>query len=56
MLSNNMGNQSTESTLRQGLSSVPINPGATTAATIDDTVKFIKKQLLKSNSNDILNN
>lgn len=42
MLSNNMANQSTESTPRQGLSLVPINPNATIAATIDDIVKFIK--------------
>lgn len=37
-----MANQSTESTLGQGLSLVSINPNATIAAEIDDIVKFIK--------------
>lgn len=46
MLSNNMANQSTESTLRQGMSLVPINPNATIAAPIDDIVKFRKTAAL----------
>lgn len=37
-----MANQSTESTLRQGLSLVSINPNAAIAATRVNTVKFIK--------------
>lgn len=42
MLNNNMANQSTESRLRKGPSSVFINSDATISVEISNIVKFIK--------------